>query len=58
MYSDRDRIQTERKNQTKDLAGKTEERANKITELLGRTEFARIDRHQLQREVVRAVWIP
>ena len=52
MYFNRDRIQTGRESQTEDLAGKTKERANRIIELSGKTEPARIDRQQLQREVV------
>ena len=44
MYSDKDRIQIGRESQTKDLAGKTGEQTNRITELPGRTKLARIDR--------------
>ena len=55
MYSDRDRIQTRRESQTEDLDEKTKERANRITELPGRTRVVRINREQLQRKVVRTV---
>ena len=44
MYSDRDRIQTGRESQTKDLTKTMEERANRITELPGMTEAAWIER--------------
>ena len=40
LYFDKDRIQTGIESQTKDLAGKTEERENKITELPGMAEPA------------------
>ena len=44
MYFDRDRIQRGRESQTKDLAGKMEEQAYRITELPSKTRVVRIDR--------------
>ena len=58
LYSDRDRIQTQRESQTEDLVGKMEERTNRIIELPGRTRAVRIGREQLQRKVVQTVRIP
>ena len=40
LYSDRDRIQTERESQTKDLAEKTEELTDRVTELPSRKKTA------------------
>ena len=57
MYSDKDRMQTRRESQTEDLAGKTEEQENRITELPGKTEVARVDRKQMQRNAIQTVRI-
>ena len=40
MYSDRDKIQTKRESQTKDLAEKMEELTDKVTKLPGRKKTA------------------